>query len=217
MVHKFLKVFAVFVVVTIIAVWWHLAGVIKANTPFESNLPYYGADTFTADQYQVREFEVIDQDSQKLTRETFENKIWVTDFFFTTCEGICPIMSSNLSSIQDTFAKDSKVLLLSHTVDPNYDKPSVLKSYAQRHNAIDKKWYFATSKADYLYDLARTSYFIATPKDSSLGEDFVHSQLIALIDPHLHIRGYYDGTNGKDMKKLIRDIRLLQKEYPQTK
>ena len=217
MLNKFLKVFASLVVIFIIAAWWYMAQEIKKNTPYQSALPYYGADTNTAESYTVEKFQFINQYGDTISRKTFENKIWVTDFFFTTCEGICPIMSKNLVKVQDSFKKNSNIMILSHTVDPQYDNQQILFDYAQKHNAIKDKWHFVTGDASKIYYLARHSYFVATPEDSAYGEDFVHSQLIALIDPHLHIRGFYDGTNGKDILKLIRDIKELQKEYPQTR
>lgn len=201
------------VILIIIAFWWYGKNIIEDNQPRPSGLGYWGADTFHANEYRVKEFEFYNQDSQPVTRKNFDNKVWVTDFFFTTCEGICPVMSSNLAIIQDSFRKDTNVKILSHTVDPNTDNVSVLKQYAIRHQAASGQWHFVTGKSEAIYDLARTSYFVATPKDSSLAEDFVHSQLICLVDPHNHIRGYYDGTNGKDMKKLIVDIKKLLAEY----
>lgn len=197
----------------IIAMWYYGALLIQDHQPRPSGLPYYSSDTFHSEEYQVKAFEFYNQDSVLINRRKFENKIWISDFFFSTCEGICPIMTSNLAIVQDSFREDTNVLILSHTVDPETDNVSVLNDYADRFGAIRNKWHFVTGDKEKIYDLARTSYFSATPKDSSLGEDFVHSQLICLIDPHLHIRGYYDGTNGKDIQKLIRDIRLLEAEF----
>lgn len=193
--------------------WWYGAQYIKEQQPLHSGLPYFGNDTIRTHDYKVKKFEFLNQDSQLITRLDFENKIWVSEFFFSTCDGICPVMNMNLARIQDSFRSDTNVLFLSHTVDPTTDDVTQLKSYADRHNYIKGKWHFVTGKEAVIYDLARTSYFSATPRDSSLGEDFVHSQLMCLVDPHLHIRGYYDGTNTKDMKNLVRDIRLLEIEY----
>lgn len=193
--------------------WYYGAQIIQSNQPRPSGLGYYSNDTFHSEEYQVREFEFQNQYAEWISRRQFENKIWISEFFFTTCEGICPIMNSHLAMIQDIFRGDSTVRFLSHTVDPETDNVETLKSYAQRHRAEKGQWHFVTGKKEEIYDLARTSYFSATPKDSTLGEDFVHSQLFCLIDPHLHIRGYYDGTSGKDIQKLIGDIRKLQQEY----
>lgn len=201
----------------IIAAWYYGAMIIQGNQPLSSGLGYYAKDTSTAQSYIVRDFSFYNQDSQQITRQNFENKIWVTEFFFTTCEGICPIMNIHLAKVQDSFATDTNVLFLSHTVDPQTDDIPTLKAYAEKHKAIKNKWHFVTGKSEIIYDLARTSYFVATPKDSSLNEDFVHSQLLCLVDPHLHIRGYYDGTNGKDIQRLIGDIRLLEIEYEMNK
>ena len=208
-----IRVIYLAVILFIIGMWYYGAKIIQDHQPRPSGLGYYSQDTFHAEEYQVRDFEMNNQYHEKINRRIFENKIWVADFFFTTCEGICPIMSSNLTIVQDSFRSDTNVLILSHTVDPDYDTEAILKSYADRHGAIQDKWHFVTGDKATIYDLARTSYFSATPKDTSYGEDFVHSQLIALIDPHLHIRGYYDGTNQRDIYKLIRDIRRLEAEY----
>jgi len=213
------KIIGGFTLLFFIGGWWLAAKKLQENAPYQSGLPYYGYRSTDAISYHVSPFSLLDQDSAVLTRETFEDNIWITDFFFSTCDGICPKMNANMMALQDSLAKDTHVLFLSHTVDPETDHPSVLKKYAERHHAIKGKWYFVTGQKETLYDLARNSYFIAGPKDSTTTaqEDFVHSQLFALIDPHLHIRGYYDGTNTKDMSKLIKDIRQLQLEYPQAK
>lgn len=200
-----------------VGVWWTLVQIIQENQPLSSGLPYYGPDTTNAHKYLVRDFQFTDQNGKLVKRADFENKIWVTDFFFTTCDGICPIMSNSLSIIQDSFKNDTNVLILSHTVDPEYDNVDILREYANRYGVIDKKWRLVTGLKDSIYDYARTSYFVATPKDSSIGEDFVHSQLICLIDPHLHIRGYYDGTNQNDVNKLIQSIKWLEIEYEKIK
>lgn len=210
------KILAICTPIIIVIAWWYLAKMIESNTPFNSGLNYYGSDSTRADQYKVKEFTFINQHKDTITRAKFENKIWVTDFFFATCEGICPIMNANLKMVHDTFKYNNNILFLSHTVDPETDTYEMLLKYADKHGAIKGKWDFVTGKSEEIYNAARTSYFVATPKDSSLKEDFVHSQLLCLVDPHLHIRGYYDGTNGKDVLKLIQDIRLLMKEYPQT-
>ena len=210
------RILAILTPLVIIGAWWYLVGVIETNTPFNSGLNYYGADSTHSEQYKVSDFSYINQYQDTISRAKFENKIWVTDFFFTTCDGICPIMNANLKLVHDTFIDNPNILFLSHTVDPETDTYELLKKYADRHGAKKDKWDFVTGASEDIYKAARTSYFVATPRDTSMKEDFVHSQLLCLVDPHLHIRGYYDGTNGKDMIKLIRDIRLLIKEYPQT-
>ena len=210
---NFIRLGYLLTLVFIISAWWIGAKTIQENQPLSSGLGYYAQDSARAEQYLVKDFQFMAQDSHIITRQRFENKIWLTDFFFSTCEGICPIMNMNLAAVQDSFALDTHVLFLSHTVDPETDDVPKLKAYAEKHRALKNRWYFVTGEANVIYDLARTSYFSATPKDSSFGEDFVHSQLICLIDPHLHIRGYYDGTSGKDILKLVQDIRKLKIEY----
>lgn len=208
-----IKIFYGLTILFMIGAWWYGAQFIKEQQPLHSGLPYFGRDTTNTHDYLVKDFSFYNQDSQLITRRDFENKVWVSEFFFSTCDGICPVMNMNLAKIQDSFKSDTNVLFLSHTVDPETDDIARLKAYAVKHNYIKGKWHFVTGKAETIYDLARTSYLSATPKDSSMEEDFVHSQLMCLVDPHIHIRGYYDGTNTKDMKNLVRDIRLLEIEY----
>lgn len=202
-----------FTVICLIITWYWGAKIIQDNQPKDSGLGYYSQDTTTAHLYKVANFSFMNQDSQMISRENYENKVWVTDFFFTTCKGICPIMSSNLAEVNKEYAQDSHVMFLSHTVDPQYDNVKVLNEYAGRHDAVGGKWNFVTGNEKDIYHLARTSYFVATPKDSTYEEDFVHSQLMCLVDPHLHVRGFYDGTVKADMEKLIEDIDKLKYEY----
>lgn len=201
------------ILIIFVSAWWYGVQLIQDTQTIPSGLGYYYSDTTHAEDYKVRDFQFYNQDSILISRANFENKIWVTDFFFSTCEGICPIMNTNLGIVQSQYKEDTNVLLLSHTVDPKTDDIPRLKVYSQRMGGIRNKWHFVTGREEDIYELARKSYFVATPKDSTLNEDFVHSQLICLIDPHLHIRGYYDGTNGKDIKKLIEDIQKLKVEY----
>lgn len=212
-----IKAIYIFTILIVVGAWWYGAQYIKEQQPLSSGLPYFGSDTTHATDYLVKDFSFYNQDSVLIGRKNFENKIWVSEFFFSTCEGICPIMNQNLAIVQDSFQNDSNVFFLSHTVDPETDDIHTLRTYAEKNNYKKSNWHFVTGDKATIYDLARTSYFSATPKDSTLGEDFVHSQLLCLIDPHLHIRGYYDGTNGKDIKKLIQDIKLLKIEFEMVK
>ncbi|MCU0327470.1 MAG: SCO family protein [Chitinophagales bacterium] len=186
------------------------------HRPFDSGLNYYGPDAQNAKKYVVKPFSLLNQDSQIIQKDFFEGSIWVTEFFFSTCQGICPVMNKNMIRVQDSFRANPYFKILSHTVDPEYDKPYILKSYKKMHKGDSLQWQFVTGSSTILYDLARSSYFIAGPRDSTLAEDFVHSQLFCLIDPHFHIRGYYDGTDSEEVAKLISDIKLLQKEFPYT-
>jgi protein SCO1/2 len=161
----------------------------------------------------VPDFEFLDQDSQKITKATFKDKIYVTDFFFTTCEGICPKMTNQMERVNEAFEKEPRVCILSHTVNPEFDSVTVLREYAREHDADSDKWHFVTGDKAKIYNMARTGYFVADPRGDAVGEDFVHTENFALVDKEGMIRGYYDGTDSVAVNKLIVDIRQLLKYY----
>jgi protein SCO1/2 len=179
----------------------------------ESALPYFGPKNIDAQNYTISDFSFINQDSQLIHLQNYSGKIWIVDYFFTTCEGICPIMKTNMHKILDSFKNDDEVMFLSHTVQPEYDSVSILKKFSSQYGDIKNKWNFVTGDKSDLYKRARDVYFIAEPTDALIEEDFVHSQLFVLIDKNAHIRGFYDGTNTDSVSKLIRDIKLLKNEY----
>jgi len=158
-------------------------------------------------------FSLINQDSQLVTHKLFEGKIWVTDFFFTTCPTICPRMSDQMARLRDTFLSEQKVMLLSHTIDPEHDRPYILKKYLEKLGGGLNKWQMVTGEKDTIYDLAE-KYAISVQADESAPGGFIHSGAFVLIDQQGKIRGYYDGTKEKEVNKLIRDIRkLLVSDY----
>ena len=159
------------------------------------------------------DFSFIGHDSSLVTQELFKNKIYVTDFFFTTCESICPKMSNQLMRVQNAFKDDDNILILSHTVNPEYDTPPVLAEYAIKHNVIKGKWYFVTGDKKQLYDMARNSYFVTAMEGNGGAEDFIHSEQLILIDKDKRIRGFYDGTDYNDVTRLIDEIKVLRWEY----
>jgi protein SCO1 len=191
---------------------YFMSGILEKNTSLQSlnTLPYYGPKGMKAEDYTVPNFSFTNQDNVEITVENFKEKIWVTDFFFTTCTGICPIMKSNMAMVLDSFRNDEKVMMLSHTVQPEYDSVSILKSFSMKYGNIQNKWHFVTGDKASLYKQAREAYFIAEPTTATIEEDFVHSQNLALIDQLGHIRGYYDGTDSAQMIMLIKDIRSLK-------
>ncbi|MEL6813164.1 MAG: SCO family protein, partial [Bacteroidota bacterium] len=145
--------------------------------------------------------------------KTFENKIYVTDFFFTLCPGICPKMTANMSILQEEFKNDSHVLLLSHSVTPERDSISVLKEYALEHGVMSHTWHLVTGDRDEIYTLGRSSYFV----EEDLGlvrskDDFLHTENFVLIDKNKHIRGIYNGLNKGSIQQLIADIHTLKAE-----
>lgn len=161
----------------------------------------------------VKPFLFTDQYNEHVTEETVKGKIYVTDFFFTTCQSICPIMSNQLERVYQKFHNDSTVLILSHTVDPEEDSVSVMKDYAAMHGVKDRKWLFLTGDKKDLYEMARQSYLLNAEEGDGGTEDFIHTQNFALVDKERRLRGFYDGTDSLEVSRLITDIELLLEEY----
>ena len=158
-------------------------------------------------------FSFLNQDSVPINNETFKNKIYIADFFFTTCPSICPIMHRNMKEIYTDYESNSDVMFLSHTIDYKYDKPSVLKKYAKKLGVDGKKWEFAYGTKDVVYKLAETSYLVAVNEDSAVKGGYVHQGWLVLVDKDRRIRGAYDGTNSESVAQLKKDIPVLLAEY----
>lgn len=163
--------------------------------------------------HKVPDFSFIDQNGKTVTQKDFEGKTYVADFFFTTCETICPIMSKEMMRVAQHYKDDPEIAFLSHTVDPETDSVPQLKAYAQAHQANDSQWRFVTGAKTALYDMARNGYFVTATQGDGGPDDFVHTQNFVLVDKYKQIRGYYDGTEPAEMDKLIKDIALLKAEY----
>ena len=166
----------------------------------------------------ISDFAFVNQLGDTIRKKNVEGKIFVADFFFTTCAGICPKMTTQLTRVQKEFMDDPNFLILSHTVNPSIDTVETMYKYAERFGADPKKWWFLTGSKHDLYIMARKSYLVVPDKDDPNfdhgGEsDFVHTENFALIDPDGRIRGMYDGTNPAEVDELIRDIYDLKKEY----
>lgn len=157
----------------------------------------------------IADFSFINQNGKTITQQDYEGKIYVADFFFTTCGSICPKMTTNLSDIQKIFATNPKVKLLSFTVFPETDSVPVLKAYAKKNHVDDAKWNLVTGDKKEIYTMARKSYLAV--KLGKPGElyDMVHTENFVLVDTKKRVRGFYDGTNKEDMKRLIEDITFL--------
>ena len=167
-------------------------------------------------------FSLLDQDSNQVSENIFKGKIHIANFMFTTCGTICPKMSNEMMRVQHAFEKDTDVVIVSYTVDPEHDSPSVLKEYALKHKAIQNKWFFLTGDKKTIYDLARNSYYLVAGEGDGGQEDFIHSEMFTLIDKEGRIRGgkdkkgnllTYDGTNILDVNRLIEDVEVLKLEY----
>ncbi len=178
----------------------------------EPVLPYYGPQSGDGEPHYVQSFSLLNQDSVLLNKKPFEGHIYVADFFFTTCQGICPIMTEGMLRVYHNYENDPNIFFLSHTVDPDHDTPYILKRYAKNRDINTEKWQFVTGDKKQIYDLARYSYLV----DATVGDggptDFVHTENFALVDPEGRIRGYYDGTDTAEVSKLIKDIALLKSE-----
>ena len=168
-----------------------------------------GTDTIY---HTVQPFSFINQFNDSVTKKTIANKIYVADFFFATCQSICPKMSSQLVHVQDAFKNDKDVLILSHTVNPLHDTVEVLNGYSQSYGAIKNKWHFLTGNKKEIYDMARYSYLVNALEEDGSAEGFLHSELFILVDKQKRIRGFYDGTDSVAVVKLISDIKLLKQE-----
>lgn len=181
------------------------------NTP----LPIFGEREVVGSDtvyHTISDFKFIDQDSVEVTNETYKNKIYVTDFFFTSCRTICPIMKTQMLRVYDAIENDPEVLLLSHTIDPEYDTVGLLHDFAHRLGVKTDKWHFVTGNKEDIYKIAQTSYFATAMEDKSEPDGFIHSGAFLLIDKKKRIRGKYDGTKEDDVNRLLEDIEKLKKE-----
>lgn len=161
----------------------------------------------------VKPFDFETQDGQRFTNKQVEGKVYVAEFFFTTCPGICPMMNNNMRTVYDAFKDEKDFLILSYTCDPDRDSASQLKHYADSMKVDTKKWVFLTGRKDSLYNMARLSYAIDDPKDNltTLQDDFMHTQHWALVDRHGDVRKVYDGLKRSEINLLLEDIRKLLK------
>ncbi len=161
----------------------------------------------------VSDFSLINQNGETITQEAYKDKIYVTDFFFTRCGTICPIMTDNMAEIQQEFLNDDDIMLLSLSVTPEIDSVSVLRDYANKKGVIDSKWNVTTGNKKHIYNLARKSYFAVVEQGDGGLQDFIHTSNFILIDKKNQIRGIYDGTNADDIQQIIADIKNLKSSY----
>lgn len=191
----------------------------KADVPLKV-LPFLGPSTkdsssvgeVKVNYHTIGDFTFIDQMGNPVTHRNFQDKIYVADYFFCTCQSICPIMSKQMSRVADYFAADDRVRFISHTVNPEYDSVNVLADYAKAHHARYGQWYLVTGDKKALYDLARKSYLLEASQGDGGPDDFIHTQNFALIDTQKRIRGFYDGTDSTSMNLMIGDMEVLLKE-----
>ncbi|NJB71727.1 protein SCO1/2 [Saonia flava] len=161
----------------------------------------------------IANFSLTNQNGRTITQEDYKNKIYVADFFFTTCPTICPIMTKNMADLQKHIINDNDVLLLSHSVTPQIDSVAQLKKYALEKGVNDAKWNLVTGDKKQIYELARKSY-LAVKTDGDGGPyDMIHTENFILVDKKRRIRGFYDGTKEEEIKKLLEDLEILRASY----
>lgn len=162
------------------------------------------------DAHKIPDYKLTDQNGSIFDSRSVDTYFKVYDFVFTRCEGICPKMSSQMVRIQEAFKDDKEVVLLSLTVDPEYDTPEVLKHYAKEYNAIPGKWFFLTGEKDSIYTLGQRQFYLTTKQNEEDLTDFLHSERMVLVDKHGWIRGYYNGTDEFEVDRLIIELKVLQ-------
>ena len=162
--------------------------------------------------HKIADFKLTNQNGEKITQEFYNDKIYVADFFFTTCQDICPVMTKNMYQLQQELKNDNNILFLSHTVIPEIDTVEQLKKYAIENKIDESRWNLVTGDKKQIYDLARKSYLAV--EDVEFGEfDMIHTENFMLIDKQKQIRGFYDGTNTEEIHRLLKDIEILKQSY----
>lgn len=164
--------------------------------------------------HKIAPFSLTNQNGLTVTEQDYQGKIYIADFFFTTCPTICPIMTDHMVQLQEALQNDPNILLLSHSVTPEIDSVSQLKKYALEKGVTDQKWNLVTGDKKQIYQLARKSY-LAVQEDGDGGPfDMIHTENFILVDPEKRIRGFYDGTDPEAIKLLLDDLTILKAEYP---
>ncbi|MEO5789199.1 SCO family protein [Gelidibacter sp.] len=161
--------------------------------------------------HKIADFSLTNQNGETITQDDYADKIYVADFFFTTCQTICPIMTDHMVQIQKAIAKDDDVMLLSYSVTPQIDDVAQLKKYALEKGVDDNKWNLVTGDKKAIYELARKSYLAVKEDGNGDQYDMIHTENFMLIDKKQQIRGYYDGTQPDDIERLLEDIKVLKK------
>jgi protein SCO1/2 len=161
----------------------------------------------------VKNFQLTSHLDQPVSLDSFQNKIFVADFFFATCQTICPKMSMQMKRVQEAYLQDPEIALISFTVNPAQDTVEALAAYAKEYGVNGSKWSLVTGDKKQIYDLARQSFFVTASEGSGGADDFIHSEMLVLVDKDKHIRGFYNGTDYEDVNKLIEEIKVLKYEY----
>jgi protein SCO1/2 len=219
---KKILAFGLVVIISVIVAYFMITG--KKNTKAPDVLNPIDLNPETVDQdllqvgqgHKIGEFSFTNQDDQPIGLKDLKGKVFVAEYFFTTCQTICPRMNDQMQRIQQAFKEETNFKILSFTVNPEVDTVEQLKRYAQEHQAIAGKWHFLTGEKTKLYEAARKYFFLLKKSEvenqGDVGSDFIHTNNFVLIDREQRIRGYYDGTNPKEVDKLIRDAKLILQE-----
>lgn len=213
--YKFLAVVLLVLSIIIISVIYQILKpkeVLKIYQPADVSTELVDSTLQYVKKYHtIADFSLTNQNGKMITQKDYSDKIYVADFFFTTCQTICPIMTDHMVKIQEELKNYNEVLLLSHTVTPEIDSVAQLKKYAMEKGVDDAKWNLVTGDKKEIYDLARKSYLAA--KDVPYSEnDLVHTENFVLVDKKKRIRGFYDGTDPEAIEKLLADIQILKQE-----
>lgn len=208
---------SIFVLTTFVAVF-------ISCSDSDRKLPIYGerdAVTKTVDGKEVVDtvyntippFSFVNQEGDTVSEKMVEGKIYVTDFFFTTCPTICPVMKRQMIKVYNDIKGKPDVMILSHSIDPEHDTPQVLKKYAQDLGIAGQQWQFLTGNKEKIYEIGQKSYLSTAKEDKSAEGGYIHSGAFILVDKEKRVRGMYDGTTEEGTQKLIADIKTLQEEY----
>lgn len=167
--------------------------------------------------FMVPDFKLVNQNGDTISQKNLDGKIYVANFFFASCPGVCPKMTDEVKTVQDEFKKNNDVVFVSHTVDPEHDSLPALTAFAKKHGADLTKWFFVTGNQDSIYDLAIKGYLVPAAEDARAEGGFLHSQDLLLIDKDKRIRGIYDSLDPKEIQRLKDEIKVLIYEYKEKK
>lgn len=210
-------IFLVVFSIVVIPIFYHLLKVdsrLKIYNPADVNPRLVDESILHVQKnHTIADFKLINQNGDTITNNEYEGKIYIADFFFTRCQNICIAMAYNMGELQEYYKNEDDILFLSHSVTPVIDSISVLKEYANNKGVIDGKWNVTTGRKKHIYELARKSYFAVLDEGNGDENDFIHTEQFILVDKERRIRGYYDGTDKNEMKKLKEDLVLLKEEY----
>ncbi|MBA6153932.1 SCO family protein [Gelidibacter maritimus] len=214
--YKFFAIFLFFLSAIIVTIIYNVLTPKKVLPVYQPTMVNFEMVDSTL-QYQskyhkIADFSLINQNGDTVTQKNYEDKIYVADFFFTTCQTICPIMTDHMAQIQKATLTDEDIMLLSYSVTPEIDDVDQLKRYAIEKGVIDEKWNLVTGDKKQIYELARKSYLAVKTDGNGDEYDMIHTENFMLIDKKRQIRGYYDGTQPEDIEKLLEDIKILKNE-----